>query len=240
MKRVVSTFTGYRAPKPGEDFTHVFYTKDEYHKNELKIGDLERDIERLERDYRAAVERYKKSANDAVAKVRAEADERVAEAVAEMELYKKAAEASENMNRNLVRVAKERANVQRGLKPKKQHIGYLLLNMEQITHRIGKNEFICCRARLQSPYQLSFDADSARDLIKKDLLSDLGRRMGVGTVYMNGGFDEYDDETKKIWDGGDNFIFRTLYKANPQRGFWEVEYLVRHMPSIPPEMLREQ
>ena len=51
----------------------------------------------------------------------------------------------------------------------------------------------------------------------------------------------YENELKKLWnEEKQNFNFETSYKANFQKGFWEVEYLTRYMVNVPPDMMIEK
>ena len=244
VKRALDRFT---EPKQNEDFTHVIYSKGEHNKKNREISELEANIKKLEREYKIAVDNYKKSADDKIAKIRTQADGRVAEAHAERDKHKERAEDFENANQNLIRVATERANAQRGLTPKKQHIGYVFLNIEQYIYNhecfiSGKNKkrtlkLDCFRVRLQSPYQTNFDLQSVVTLTtenfdKKNIYNKLGIEFGFE-------IDKYDDaEITKLWNTEkDNFIFKVSYKANFQKGFWEVEYLTRYMVNVPSEMI---
>ena len=250
MEKVIKKALGYFKPKENEDYTHVILTEKEYNKNERKILDLENGIKKLEREYNSAIERYKKSANDKIAEIRTDADERIAEAHAETEEYKNRADSFENINRNLIRVATERANVKRGLIPKKQHSGYICLSVEEYTfnceceHPTKSSRTLiiklpCFQIRLQSPYNIAFDLESVKDLIHNDITNRLGAEMNIGTVY--GDFTSYDEnEVRKIWSNAENFMFKIKHKANFQKGFWEVEYLTRFMPVIPQSMIASQ
>jgi ElaB/YqjD/DUF883 family membrane-anchored ribosome-binding protein len=247
MEKVIKKALGYFKPKENEDFTHVIFTEKEYDNKEQKIRDLENNITKLEREYNAAVERYKKSANDKIAEIQAQADQRIDEALTETRKQKKEAEKFENMNTNLIRVAIERANAKRGLTPKKEHSGYIFLSVEDYTFycecKLSKDskktktlKFPCFRLRLQSPYEVSFDLDSAKSLIYDDLLSKLCEKCGFTTTYKSiVGYTE--DVVNKVWSGDGNFTFKVNYKANFQKGYWEVEYLSRDMPLVPPDMM---
>lgn len=246
MKKVVNSLFGYRDPKPDEDFTDVIYTAKEYNDNIRKISGLEDEIRKWERDYNSSIAHYKKSANDKIAEIKAQADERIAEAQTKMNEYKDRVDSLENIKKNLIRIATERANAQRGLTPKKQHIGYIFLsvdeyvfNCEYTLYRSSKTKIMqipCFRIRLQSPYKVSFALDSARDMIQDDLLETLCEKIGVDSVYGKGIVGIGEEELREILKREENFIFKTQYKANFQKGFWEVEYLARDMVIIPPDM----
>jgi len=247
MEKVVKKALGYFKPKENENHTHVIFTEDEYNKNERKIWNLEDTVKKLERDYKSAIERYKYDADSKIAEIQEQADERVAEAHAKTEKHKIRADSFENINKNLIRIATERANAQRGLTPKKQHVGYILLSIDEYVyncecHDSDSNKtktmkLPCFRIRFQSPYQISFDLDSVKDLIYNDLLKKLCAMIGVNSVYNKGIDGCSDDVIQKIWSRKENFIFKTSHKANFLKSFWEVEYLSRDMITVPPELI---
>lgn len=238
MRKLVNSFFGYRDPKPNEDYTDVIFTKDEYEKDVVdRIENLQNEIRNLKKEHEKKIEDNKNAANKKIADVKSQAEKQVNEAKTEAEEYKGRANSFENINKNLIRIATERANAKRGLTPKKEHIGYLFLNVEQISYKFGKEEFLCYRVRLQSPYEINFDETSAKDLILNDFVNKFGINIGIAAWYANNYFNVSNDETKKIWNGKDNFIFKAFYKANFIKGFWEVEYLVRFAVNIIPEMM---
>ena len=221
MEKVVKRTIGYGKPKEKENYTHVIYTDDEHNKKEQKIRELEYKIEKLEREYKSAIERYKIAADDKVDEIQHQADERVAEAQAEANKYKDNVARLENMNRNLIRVATERANAQRGLTPKKQHIGYIFLNVDEYVYN--------CECYLAE--------NSAKGLIESDFKNK--KIYDMLGIKLNFNIENWiEKELIDFWSTGkDNFIFRITYKANIPKGFWEGEYLSRYMPVIPMEMV---
>jgi hypothetical protein len=243
MEKVVKKALGYGKPKENEDYTHVILTESEYNKNTNKIRDLEDDIKKLEREYNAAIERYKRSAIDKITEIQTKADKRVAEA----NVYRDIADRFENLNKNLIRVAVERANAQRGLTPKKQHIGYVFLSVEEYifncecaiphTKKTKMLKLPCFKFRLQSPYKVNFDLDSVKNLICDDILKKLCKKFEVNSVYEKGIVGYTEDVISKLWNRDENFIFKISYKANFQKGFWEFECLTRDMVVVPTEMI---
>ena len=246
VKRALDRFT---EPKQNEDFTHVIYTKGEHNKKNREISELEANIKNLEREYNAAIERYKKSANDKIAEYKARADGRVVEAHAERDKHKQKADDFENANANLIRIATERANAKRGLSPKKEHIGYVFLTVEEYTYncqcyiseKSNKTKTLklpCFRVYLQSPYQVNFDLDAVKTLIANDFKSKNVPRL-LGIVLNFNINDWYEQELINVWNESENFDFKTSYKANFQKGFWEIELLTRFMVNIPPVMIKD-
>lgn len=247
MEKVVKRALGYGKPKENEDFTHVIFTEDEYSKNTNKIRDLEENIKKLERDYNARIEHYKKSANDKIAEIRTQADGRIAEAQTETNIQKSRADSFENANKNLIRVATERANAKRGLTPKKQRSGYIFLHVEEYTFNCecsidnSKKAKIlklpCFRIRLQSPYDVTLELEAAKDLIYNDLLNELMDKMDVNSVYRQGFIGYTENEVRKIWSDNESFMFKIACKAFFQKDFWEVEFFARDMITVPPDMI---
>ena len=243
MEKVVKRALGYGKPKENENYTHVILTESEYNKNTNKIRDLEDDIKKLEREYNSAIERYKRSAIDKITEIQTKADERVADA----NVYKEIADKFENFNKNLIRVAVERANAQRGLMPKKQHIGYVILSGEEYifncecaiphTKKTKILKLPCFKFRLQSPYKVSFDLETVKYMIEKDMLEKMCEKFGISSIYEKGIGGYTEDVISKLWNRDENFIFKISYKANFQKGFWEFECLTRDMIVMPTEMI---
>jgi len=91
--------------------------------------------------------------------------------------------------------------------------------------------------RLQSPYQVSFDLEAVKhfkseDFTKKNIYDMLGLERDFKIKKWE------NNELLNIWNNKDeNFVFKTLYKANFQKGFWEIELYTRFMVDTPPEMI---
>jgi len=167
-------------------------------------------------------------------------DEQIGEALNEAWKYKKMAEKYQNLNKNLIRIAVERSNAQRGMIPKKQYNGYIFLYIEQYEYKFnGTAEvFPCFRVNMQTPYRMTFDLSSVKTMVHMDLLK-IKDDIGVQLMY-----DDLQDyiKTKDIditvfWENADNFIFKLRYKLNGQKGFWEIEFLARHMVTVPLGMI---
>lgn len=74
----------------------------------------------------------------------------------------------------VTRVYKERENAKRGLHPKKEHTGYLLVFTNSFDHRFNLNGVVrtekLYQVVLQTPYTFDFDCYDAYNLIVNDLL----------------------------------------------------------------------
>lgn len=150
------TFTGYREVPGGYSDPEAEYyieSKAEYDSDIKKIRDAENAVACAERDAReekkrvidnanAQLYKYQKSADEeAERKVKA-AQQIVEEKDNEIEKLKRQLEAAKQeiqreiyLHRNMVRIMTERANQKRGIKPKKNHDGYVVLESRQWTQK---------------------------------------------------------------------------------------------------------
>jgi hypothetical protein len=149
-------------------------------------------------------------------------------------------------NRNLIRILKERANAQRGLTPKKDHPGYIILSVEEYTyiHRETNGGFShnsetgylpCWKVRLQTPYSATADHSNVVSMNTDDLLNSLGGLMGISSLHDISA--EGISAVKELFKAHRNLIFKMSFKLNAAKGFWEVEYLTTKFIAVTPDML---
>lgn len=129
---------GYKEVLGGQtdpECTHVILTLKEY--NQILQGkaraeqearntkyDAERDIEKAKREARYMAQKAAEEARQTVGEIKGALDAERAESAHQRAL-----------NANLLRVARERANADRKLKPKKQHSGYLVVFSGEREHQ---------------------------------------------------------------------------------------------------------
>ena len=97
-----------------------------------------------------------------------------------------------------IRVVKERANADRELRPKKEHSGYVLLWQQYYEKPKDRGWKTCW----QTPFDAKMPSDLVQDLFIK--------------AFKNG-CDELLDQL-----GGDNKVTKTEWRANYQKGYWEL------------------
>lgn len=79
----------------------------------------------------------------------------------------------ETLNKNLLRILKERANAERGIIPKKQHHGYIILCSQQLIKKdnIKYSEAVTAwKTQIQTPYPLNLKSSEIKDQIFKDFV----------------------------------------------------------------------
>lgn len=145
----------------------------------------------------------------------------------------------EAANQNFIRIMKERSNAERGLSPKKQHTGYIVLST---TEKFYKFENYW-ETIIQTPFGLNMPAHIADNLSEelfapytiepeveeyKSLISKIG---------INGEkiIEEFKHLTGK--EKTSNTVFFKSMKGNFKSGFWEI--LIKHtreLSEVPWEM----
>jgi hypothetical protein len=100
--------------------------------------------------------------------------------------------------------------------------------------KADSDEFPCWKVRIQSPYDSSIPYETISKDIYKDLVKIFGSSLGLSSICDVSKFKIKDFKEK--WDSGENFIFRTSYKANIKSGLWEIEYLVKSSITVPEDM----
>lgn len=153
----------------------------------------------------------------------------------------------ENLNKNLLRIMKERANSKRGLQPKKERSGYLILSSQEYQY-IYKSEIVvrearfnkpeitrtvtnnarCYKTILQSPYDAKLPLNEVKSLIFKDFGQAPLKYLGIAATHL---FDESLLKSKK------NYMFKADVRANFRSGLMEMEFLTNKEINIPSDLV---
>lgn len=213
----------------------------------------------LTQEYEEKLHYYKENASQKIFELQKEANVKFksaldAKAVAEDQLQNQI-----ELNDNLKRIARERANAARKIPNKKQHDGYLVLSCRQWTehylHKLSKEEFAekpvefkrthlypCSEYRtapvwkslLQTPYDSSIPLTNLLELIEENDLWEQNILKDLGCPKMNesninGYYQKFFDQ-----DGAEvNGLFRWNYIANFRSGFWEMELYTTQCLQVP-------
>ena len=118
-------------PENGQECTHVLLTHSEYDGLLEKVACAERDARSV---YTAASQKIAQAErNSAQAKEAAYAE--VDAVQKDLEEACRKIEYLNGLNKNLLRIARERANADRKLRPKKTHTGYVVLTSSEKEYR---------------------------------------------------------------------------------------------------------
>lgn len=233
MERVYKGMMGWKPENDKNSATHVILSLDEYQA-------LRDQITRLQYEYKQAIEKERQNANKSIESIKKQAQERIESIQRDLDSAKVEIDRLNDLSANLKRIMRERANAKRGLRPKKVHHGYMILDSQQYNYifrhrgKATSDNYPCWKVRIQSPYDCSIPYGAVVKDIQNDLVKVFGVSLDVQSVTSveNLSYDDF----KKMWDSDKNFIFKTSYKANVRSGFWEVEYLVKSSITIPEDM----
>lgn len=211
-----------------DEYTHIILTVEENNSLIENIHNEKNRCSTLEQEYKIELENIQKLKNEQIT----ERDILIKSLEEQLAEKKK-------LNDNLLRISKERANVQRGIKPKKERSGFIALSMEQHIYKLKYRKTIdisCWKVRIQTPYSIDLDFTHIQELMGNNIKFLMGECLGVTNLWRNGriketAIDEIENDFKsKV------VVFNTTYKANIKQGFWEVEYLVNKPVNIPNEL----
>lgn len=242
MERVYKGMMGWKPENDKNSATHIILSLDEYKALQNQITRLQYKLDNNLRAYKQEIEKEREKSNDSIESIKKQAQERIKSIQRDLDSAKVEIDRLNDLNSNLRRIMRERANAKRGLRPKKVHHGYMVLDSQQYNYifrhwvngKVVSDNFPCWRVRIQSPYDSSIPYDTIFKDIRNDLIKVFGASLDVQSVTSveNLKYDEF----KEMWDSDKNFIFKTSYKDNIRSGFWEVEYLVKSSITIPEDM----
>lgn len=154
-----------------------------------------------------------------------------------------------DLNRNLLRIAKERVNAKRGLKPKKSHNGYRFVGkIMQTKTVIGHDKDIgtiykdVWTATLETPYNATIPINQIIDHIFDDLKGTDGvfRHLHIhwwtfsgSPIIQKGSYNEAINAN----EANDNCLFDYKFNANPKSGFWEIQITTTKAIKVLAEMI---
>lgn len=153
------------------------------------------------------------------------------------------------LNRNLLRINKERSNSDRGLKNVKKCPGYVVTQTRQVAIRITKNnrvnEVTVWETTIQTPYSADFPLMQVERLVLQELSGENGLLSKLGIKERQ--IKDYrsflrEDRTSDGLTGqqyleSNNVIFKECYRLNVKVGYWDLIYLHnKPLGLIPMEM----
>ena len=174
---VKKTIVGYKALDGGHsdpECTHVILALEEY-------DDLLKEISRAKRETReekskaAAAQKESEQERQAVIQQYEEVIEKWKAAFnkAQTEIA-----SQKGLNENLLRIARERANADRKLKPKKEHSGYVVVVSSEKLYRYKNGRYLASvklwETVIQSPYSIEFPAKQAKKQILQEFFPKYG------------------------------------------------------------------
>lgn len=242
------TLGGYKAVNAGHsdpECSHVILTVKEYDDLLAKIRSVDRTAQEIKEQARYKINQAKEEATTAAQKASETADRQVRAMQVALDKEKAAVAYEKGLNANLLRIAKERANADRKLRPKKEHTGYVVTYSAEKPYKYKERRNLVTvmlwETVLQSPYSVDFTKEQAveqmQELFRKDengawLIQKIGINANYGGAYE----DMISDKDWTDW-ASYNVLLEPRYRANYKAGYWElVFYHTKPLGIVPPEM----
>lgn len=245
------TLGGYKDVPGGQsdpECTHVILTKKEYDQIYREKAVAESEASRAKYDAERAIADAKRGAQYTAQKAAEEARQTVEAMEADLAAERAESAHQRALNANLLRIAKERANADRKLKPKKEHTGYLVVFSGEKEHQFKDGSRRVKRVLLwetviQSPYVVDFPEKQIRKQILEELLRKdedgyrLIDRLGINGYYSKGYGSMIEDREWCAEPDRFNIMLKPKFRANFRAGYWEVVCLhTKPLDVVPKDM----
>ena len=211
--------------------THVILTLDEYDELHQRIRAAINDGKRAKDEAARAAAASAANAEAAVKKIQEDSAQKIAQLQNKVEIERAGKEYQIGLNLNFKRIARERANADRGIRPKKERSGYVVLASRQKKYRYKKNrndmaEVYLWETVIQTPYSVDFTAEQAmtetQELFARDENGEwLIGKLGICGEY-NGKYEEMLADRRCATWMDYNIIVEKIFNANVKAGYWEV------------------
>lgn len=247
---VKKTMMGYKEASGGRadpECTHVILTLKEYEDQLQRIAVAEQETRNIKYEAEKTLRSVRSDAQHKIQAAEAKATKAVADLEGKLEEERRESAYQRGLNTNLLRIARERANADRKLKPKKEHAGYMVVVTEdrEYRYRSGKKwKLVKLKETvLQSHYSVDFTEEEARTQIGRELFPKSGdwliSRIGI-TARYGGSYEEMIEDNTISED----FLKRNILLAGQQRlranfrsGYWELVFMhTKPLDIVPPEM----
>lgn len=249
VKRTFGVYVDVPGGQSDQDCSHVILELEEYEQLLKEIRKAKGETSRAKREGEDALQKLKRETDNKIWAAQEEARQTIAENAAELAAAKEEAAYQEGLNRNLLRIAKERANADRKLAPKKEHTGYLVVSSgeKETSYKDGNRNLrkkVLWETVIQSPYSVDFTEQQVRRQITEELLrkNEDGIRMidqiGIDGFYSKGyGSLLYDREFCQEPERF-NIMLKPKFRENFRAGYWEVIFFHTKPLGVVPKNMR--
>lgn len=242
---------GYKPVAGGHsdpECTHVILTKKEYEALRREISAAKQEASTSKYGADRAIAEAKRNAAYTAQQAAEEARQTVEHMEAALGAERAESAHQRALNANLLRIAKERANADRKLKPKKEHTGYGVVFSGEKEHRYkdGNRRWkkkLLWETVIQSPYTVDLSEPLARKQITDELIrnDEAGNcmiyRIGIGGFYPGSYAAMIDDREWCAEPEKFNIMLQPQFRANFRSGYWEVVFFhTKPLGIVPKEM----
>ena len=241
---------GYKEVPGGyidQECTHVILTRKEYDQQLREVSAARQEALNAKYNADRAIQEARNNAQRQIAAAEAAAAKTISGLEGALAAEQKESALQRGLNKNLLRIAKERANADRSLKPKKEHTGYVVVSSTEKEHRYkdgnrSLRSVILWETVLETPYMVDFEVAEVRNLIQELFQKDeaghwLIQKIGITENYP-GGYAHmiYDKDWREEYHKYNVMLDRRL-KANYRTCFWEIIFLhTKPLTAVPADM----
>ena len=251
MARFVKEGTfGYKVVLGGQfdqECTHVILKLKEYNKLLQEKARAEQKARNTKYNAERAIDKAKREASCTAQKAAEEARQTVADMKEALAAERAESAHQRALNVNLLRIAKERANADRNLKPKKEHTGYVVVVSEirEYRYRSGKkwNRVKLRETVIQSHYTVDFSETEVETQIERELFPKNDVWL-IGRIGITGRYDGTYEEMIEDGSVDEELLKRNILlkgqqrlRANFRSGYWEIICLhTKPLDVVPKDM----
>lgn len=245
---VKKTLVGYKEAPGGHtdpECTHVILTLKEYEGQLQRIATAEQETRSIKYEAEKTLRSVKSDAQYKIQAAEAKAAKAVADLEGELEEERRESAYQRGLNANLLRIARERANADRKLKPKKEHTGYMVVvtGDREYRYRSGKKwkKVMLKETVLQSHYSVDFTEEEARTQIERELFPKGGdwliSKIGITGRY-GGNYEEMIEDIREDFSKQNMLLAgQQRLRANFNSGYWELVFMhTKPLCIVPLEM----
>lgn len=247
---VKKTMMGYKEVPGGytdQECSHIILTKKEYDLQLREISGAKQEALNARYNADREIQEARSYTKNQIAVVESAAAKKVADLERALAAEQKESALQRGLNANLIRIAKERANADRKLKPKKEHTGYVVVASMEKEHRYkdGNRRWrsvMLWETVLETPYAVDLEVAEVRRLIQELFQKDeagnwLIQRIGINGNYPKGYAEMIDDKDWREDYRQYNVMMERRLKANYRTGFWEISFLhTKPLAAVPADM----
>lgn len=243
---VKKTMIGYKELDGGHsdpECTHVILSLKEYDGLLREISQAEQKA----RDEKRKAEEEKRASQNREQQTVQKANQTIEVWKDALEKEKAECVYQKGLNENLLRIARERANADRKLKPKKEHSGYVVVVSSEKIYRYKNGRRLesvkLWETVIQSPYSIEFSAEQAKKLILQEFFPENeeweAARLGIDS-WVSGDYADFlkDPEVdEEFMKQNVALMGYRSFRANYRAGYWEVILVhTRPLGVVPKDM----
>lgn len=224
--------------------THVVLTKEEHEQLLQEKRSLEWNLQSQRNELTAQLQEVKDDAFQRVSAAEATAKQCAREMETKLARTQQIADYWEQLNEDLLRISKERANADRNLRPKKQHTGYVVLisaekeRRYEVPNKLKMEHAMLWETVIQTPFSVDFTEEQVRQQTGTEEALLLLQRIGITADHSADCEKNGMNEVLKGPGKTGNVILSRFLRANFRAGYWELTLLHNKSLGLVPKEMR--